>query len=178
MSTGLSDRDAGKRLNLRLHQRSASARKAAVGVKLPVIASARRSLEDPQDMFEAFKTCEERTKVARVKTEQMLCDKYIHSSVKELKFKADIPNLSQALADVDTARHAKLRPISGLEQLAQQLKKSQQELVKADQVGVWHLADLDKDALNSMLQETPPAKKKIRTQLSSLPPLLRRNITA
>lgn len=102
-------------------KRSKSARKA--GVKLPVIQSARRSGES-LDMFEDFRTGYEREKFASLKEARMLDDKHIHSSVRELKFKANLPRM-QGLSEIESVNNFESHALSGLQDLKEQLEKSQ-----------------------------------------------------
>jgi len=80
-----------KRSSSARSKRSKSARKASV--KLPAIQSARRSAEEPLDVFEALKSFDERKTWARYKEAQMLNDRFIHSCVLELKYKANLPRI-------------------------------------------------------------------------------------
>jgi hypothetical protein len=172
MAPILSAADANKRL----HKRSSSAGKA--NAKLPGIPSCKRFADESLNMFEAFKSCEEREKIATMKAEQMLDDKCIHSSVRELKFKANLPRLSEDLLDAETWRPSASHAFSGLQQLTEQLKASQRKVVKVDRVGMASILDVskdkleclmeDQDALSSVLKETQPlinAKKRSKNAM-------------
>jgi len=144
-------------------------------VLLPAVPPAKRFMEEPRDMFEAFKHSEERERLATIKAEQMLDDKYLHGSVRELKFKANLPRLLEALPDDQTLRPSKLHAFSGLQELTEQLKKSQRKVVKADRVGMAQflevakkkpilLGDAQSDSMFKETQSIIKAKKEPPTQ--------------
>jgi hypothetical protein len=137
-------------------------------VKLPAIPAKHRQLEEPKDIFEAFKSREERAKVATIKYEQMLDDKYIHSSMRELKFKADQQRLPLAFPDSETGRLSKSHAFSGLQELSQQLQASQRKVMKDNKASMLQFlevskqksgSDQTKDILHSILGETQPLVK-------------------
>merc|ERR1719265_888133 len=126
-------------------------------------------MAEPRDIFEAFKSSEEREKLASIKAEQMLDDKHIHTSVRELKFKANLGRLPEAPPDFQTLRQSKVHALSGLQELREQLKASQRRVVKADRTGMEpflevkkkpDLLEEDLDALSSVFTETQPIVKK------------------
>jgi hypothetical protein len=150
----------GADANQKKHKRCASARKASV--KLPAISSSRRFAGE-SDMFEAFRSAREWEKVATLRAEQMLDDKHIHSSIRELKFKADQKGLSEALCHVQALRPSKSNALSGLHELKQQLKSNQRN-VRNDRS-----EDKAEFALNSILPETQPLGKATKRSKSTLP---------
>jgi len=110
-----------KRSSSARSKRSKSARKASV--KLPAMQSARRSAEEPLDVFQAFKTFDERKKFARYKEARMLDDKHIHSCVLELKYKAHVPRM-EGLCNIESAKPFQSQALSDIQQLTEQLQKS------------------------------------------------------
>jgi len=107
-------------------------------------------MEEPRDIFEAFKSCKEREKVATIKAEQMLDDKHIHSAIRELKFKANLPRFLEALPTAQNMRPSKLRSSSCacLQDLTKQLEKSQRKVVKADRVGIAQFLEVSNTKLD------------------------------
>merc|ERR1719161_1064464 len=75
-------------------------------------------------MFEDFRTGYEREKFASLKEARMLDDKHIHSSVRELKFKANLPRMDGP-SDIESANLFKSHALSGLQELREQLQKAQ-----------------------------------------------------
>jgi len=145
-------------------------------VKLPSIAPSKRFMEDPKDIFEAFKGQQERQKVAMIKQEQMLDDKHIHSSIRGLKFKADLPRLPETFPDAESLKPSKLLAFPRLQELSQQLQASQQKVAKVDGTGMLEFLEVSKqkkeflgkdqvtDASNLVFSERQPLVKAKKTR--------------